>query len=558
MDGGAAGNTTPRSQDAAAGSTTTDEEDLASIRVRTMYGLVEEIKCTEGPTEELTRVLYLTNMQASLFRADTVEKMMQAFEMPAPSLVIKLMDSLAYPVDFSTRGSELTAEERQEVYTHHTHNVIGHEHSFESRSEATKSTRKLINFFKEVLLPLAAETNALILCSALDSCALSSTLAQVMPLFAAKFEGRLPFTVLAIGAAVNFANAAVHDDSSLAAELSRKSKNWRKGMEKMKALEDAKDQEAADGGKERLALEKRWKIDVQRDLRNYVLIEGISGGPSALPLKTDKKALPVFQEEMLQALSSKLPTLCVRTGASNSSVPLSSNVQLANRDIPVLMLDSQPRPVSEIVIKSDDPKTRTQLVAEAIKNNEARHKKLWEMGKVQSYDQHDLAYFFDVLNDDGDAGTSAWVEEAKDEDANSSELTEEDSLLASLERSEKEGREGPGRAFTAEHLDEVVDHLIEMMAETHWRALPKAQQETLQSNGDFDPQEVYADRLEQIYNVYYDLFKSERVYGANLENLDAVKEVIDHIVKRDRLPRKNTLQGQQLLRNAWNTVDVVR
>ena len=54
-------------------------------------------------------------------------------------------------------------------------------------------------------------------------------------------------------------------------------------------------------------------------------------------------------------------------------------------------------------------------------------------------------------------------------------------------------------------------------------------QEKLQADGDFDPQEVYADRLEQIYNVYYDLFKSERVYGANLENLDAVKEVIDHI-----------------------------
>ena len=98
----------------------------------------------------------------------------------------------------------------------------------------------------------------------------------------------------------------------------------------------------------------------------------------------------------------------------------------------------------------------------------------------------------------------------------------------------------------------------DLVARGHWRALPKAEQEKLQSNGDFDPQEVYADRLEQIYNVYYDLFKSERVYGANLENLDAVKEVIDHIVKRDRLPRKNTLQGQQLLRNAWNTVDVVR
>ena len=46
--------------------------------------LVEEIQVSAGATDALTRVLYLTNMQAQLFKAETVPKMMPAFEARAP------------------------------------------------------------------------------------------------------------------------------------------------------------------------------------------------------------------------------------------------------------------------------------------------------------------------------------------------------------------------------------------------------------------------------------------------------------------------------------------
>ena len=76
---------------------TNDENELATIRVRTMYGLVEELNVATGATDALTRLLYLTHMQASLFKAATVPLMLKAFEVPEPSLVINLMSSRYYP-----------------------------------------------------------------------------------------------------------------------------------------------------------------------------------------------------------------------------------------------------------------------------------------------------------------------------------------------------------------------------------------------------------------------------------------------------------------------------
>jgi hypothetical protein len=146
-------------EDTAAGH---DADELATIRVRTMFGLVEELNVRDG---QLARVLYLTNMQAQLFDADTVPKMLGVFEVPAaPSLVINLMQSGGYPIAFQNLVDKagLNEQERTDFHDLEMHNILGHTHSFRSREDATVACRRLTNFFKEVLLPLAAETNALV------------------------------------------------------------------------------------------------------------------------------------------------------------------------------------------------------------------------------------------------------------------------------------------------------------------------------------------------------------------------------------------------------------
>eukprot|EP01052_Picozoa_sp_SAG31_P014845 SAG31_NODE_936_length_10870_cov_5.136966_4_plen_138_part_00 len=98
------------------------------------------------------------------------------------------------------------------------------------------------------------------------------------------------------------------------------------------------------------------------------------------------------------------PTLCVRTGGSNDSSPLTANVQLASREIPVLLLDSQKReelldPVTQkkIEVKEDIPETidineehesRSALVHAAIVANTARQQEIWKAGTINAFDHH--------------------------------------------------------------------------------------------------------------------------------------------------------------------------
>eukprot|EP01045_Picozoa_sp_COSAG04_P015628 COSAG04_NODE_1248_length_7581_cov_24.589453_1_plen_386_part_10 len=348
------------------GADANDENELATIRVRTMFGLVEELRVAAGATDSHTHLLYLTNMQAQLFKAETVPKMLQAFELPQPSLVINLMGSFCYPCFFDcSMPPSFTQQERDDFYRLAPHNVQGNSHSFVSGDEATQGCRRLSSFFKEVLLPLAAETNAIVLCSARDAEQMSTTLAEVMPLFTAKYGGQLPFTVLTITAANTLRYNMLYNPDSFACELANKSKNWRKGLRKF---------EMVGIREERAGLKKeQWRRDdLQPGLVNYIIVEGVSGRTPDT-WKDDTTPLVTFQNELLQALSAQLPTLCVRTGGSANAVPLTPNVELASRDIPVLMLDTQDRPQLGVKLDPEDPATRDELITKAIEANTARH-----------------------------------------------------------------------------------------------------------------------------------------------------------------------------------------
>ena len=482
-------------------------------------------------------------MQAQLFKAETVPKMLSVFEIKHASLVINLMEGEAYPVFYEKNIDllERTEQERADWSDANAPmNILGNSDSFASRAEAAQATRRLTNFFKEVLLPLAAETNAIILCSAKTSDILSATLAEVLPLFTAKFGGKLPFTVFGIAPAINFAWQTLEAHNSLAAEMATKSKNWQKGLAKIEAARQK------DKGEDR----GKWpREDVQPGLGNYIFVESVSGKSSD---KWHKDLVPLvaFQNELLQALASTLPTLCVRTGASNQSVPLTANVQLASRDIPVLMLDPQSRPLLGVKISPTDPTTRDALIAKAIETNTARHEELWALGKVQSFDQHDLAYFFDILNGDGNSATTVTVTGSKAGSGGTQ------SLYESLKTAEKLKAMGDATvAFTPAQVELVINHLVEMMAQSHFRVLPAAEQAALQQKEGLTPADHFASKMEIIWGVYMDIFKSRRLYGANLASLPAVQALIDQIVKRDRLPSNNSLEAQQSLRDAWNAID---
>jgi hypothetical protein len=447
--------------------------------------------------------------------------MLQAFEVPTPSLVINLMPSFYYPCFFERQcGLGLTEQERQDVHGMPIHTCFGNGPSFIIRNEATQACRRLSNFFKEVLLPLAAESNAIIICPARNDDQLSTTLAECMPLFTAKSGGKLPFTVLAVSDATQFAHNTMYNPDSLVSELSNKSKNWKKGRQK---LEHVWKKNGDTRPKEKWA-----KLDVQPQLVNYVIIEAVSRrNPDTWNMNPGP--MVTFSNEVLQALSDQLPTLCLRTGGTIGSVSLTPNVDLASRDIPVLMLDTQTRPslgdllmplktraqeagidednitiaskannperaLIELIVQEItdseltdattlraelEPMMRDELITKSIQANTVRHQELWAAGKVQSYDLHDLAYFFDVLNDDGDVETAVSLLSDK------SGGTDLQSLYESLQDAEAADAENGSQPFTPAQLERVINHMVEMMAQGHLRCMPASQIEKLAPG--FDP-----------------------------------------------------------------------
>ena len=176
--------------------------------------------------------------------------------------------------------------------------------------------------------------------------------------------------------------------------------------------------------------------------------------------------------------------------------------------------------------------------------------------------------FFDVLNGDTNSATTVNL-------AGDTGLGATQSLYQSLKTTEKmQAMGGEIVTFTPAQLERVINHLVQMMAHSHFKIRSAAKQAELLDGKElvnpsrspvdgkqaaregFDPEVHWASKMEIVWGVYYDIFKSRRMYGANLENLTAVKGLIDQIVKRDRLPIGNSHEAQQSLRHAWNTIDV--
>ena len=533
-----------------------EENELATIRVRTMFGLVEE----PIVRDEQVRALYLTNMQAKLFDSTTVPKMLAAFEIDdsSCSLVINLLVASFFPCDFAG-WSGLSEDEIETIAAEMGQNVQGSSDSFRTSKDASEACRRLTAFFKTVLLPLAAETNAIILTTGMSDDIMALTLASVLPLFEAQHGGQLPFTVIAISTALKCTYCTMYDPASYACELANKSKNWRKAFSKFTP-------KLVNANWNQDDYNKWGRYDIVPGLRNYIMLESISGKTPDRH-RLDLVPLSHLTNVLLQELSSNLPTVCVWAGGSGRSTPLTQTVQLSNRDIPVLMIDPEDRSddlskvreqLSGVETANPDEDPRDTLVREAIALDTYRHRALWAIGKIQQYDQHYLAFFFDVLNCDGDPTTTVDLHRMSAE-------SEEQTLYESL-RDAEDAAGVVARPFTETQLEMVLKHLIGMMAQSHIRSLPKPDREKLAPGFDptspqleienFDPGDHWADRLNEIWSVYYDIFQSERVYGANLANLPAVKQLIDQIVKRDRLPPKNSLEAQQALRDAWNAVDI--
>jgi hypothetical protein len=76
--------------------------------------------------------------------------------------------------------------------------VVGHS-PFDNPNDEIRANERLDHFMASVILPLAAQTHAIILCNAISSiCALSSSLTRMLAVHGATWGKDTPFTVLSL------------------------------------------------------------------------------------------------------------------------------------------------------------------------------------------------------------------------------------------------------------------------------------------------------------------------------------------------------------------------
>ena len=132
-------------------------EQLQIIKARTMYNMVEEIddgKC---------KLLFLTNPQADLIAStpESVQKMLDALEVPKPSLVIELVMSWGFRTTTKMFRPETYQSDKE------LSGIVFGQPPFLTREEEREAEAKLDMFMADVVIPLAAQTHAVVLCDAI-------------------------------------------------------------------------------------------------------------------------------------------------------------------------------------------------------------------------------------------------------------------------------------------------------------------------------------------------------------------------------------------------------
>ena len=183
-----------------------DNESLNEIKARTMYRMVEEI--VVGGTKY--KLLFLTNRQAQLLSTleGSIKRVFDAFEIKTPKLVLNLIASQGVPSEFSGFGNM----------------PIG---PYATKDEMYRNDEFLVEFMRRVVVPMAIETNAIVLVEACGWCRLAVAFGKAVHELKAKWPGgKPPFTTLGFTGDINFMYTN-SDTDAFWKKLRMRSKAWK-------------------------------------------------------------------------------------------------------------------------------------------------------------------------------------------------------------------------------------------------------------------------------------------------------------------------------------------
>jgi hypothetical protein len=388
-------------------------KQLEDLQIRTIFSLVEDIELDLGGQTAQKKLLFLTNKQARKFDFSNITKVLQAMDVsPMPQLVINLFCS---GVNSQTdRPGGLNSGHWMDKRSH----VLPmHWHGEASAADVHSTDLRLMHFLKTCVLPVAIQTNALVLVHA-DNCSLAHAFSELCSAEVQKMGGgRLPFTVLCIFQAVAL-SCASDREGTVAHGLKAKSKRWKEREDACRAAY------SASRGDEGIDLPF---LDLPQGATHFIIVDAVTNG------SWDTSARNFFKNSLVQRVSENLPSIAVQTYDYGGMGVVPVLQDYAGRGLPLLLLDSRPRPAGNgaesmspakarwALVKNDihaveDSQIREDLaslgtcpssISEAAREIEACEQKLQAAGTTNTYLMSMVAYLRRVVDKAGDSTSLA-------------------------------------------------------------------------------------------------------------------------------------------------------
>ena len=539
----------------------TDElsrEKLQMIKAKTMYEMVEEIELRAGPC----RLLFLSNMQAELIASsnDSLQKMLDVLEIPKPQLVINLLASYGFgeQVKIVAEGGYGDVGDIQSTWAA---GLVRDGAAFESAEAERAAEDRIDQFMADVIIPLAAQTNAIIITNAIITEAiLTRCLSRMHAVTRAKWGGKPPFTILSTSTLVG----CYYHNPDLNAnwrEVRLASRTWRGRDNRILNLV-----QQLDGNEDGNVPVGTFDIDPNAEV--LLMADSIESKKES---SWDGGPMNRLITRLVRYLGSTLPSLTIKTGwgdtlkltqtgASQSGVDIALNV--AQGGAPVLFLDVRERPLIEAA-------NRAALIEAAKQQYIERADALLKLGRADALYSCTIAHLHDICYGDRKdhaakmqrrastarldlAASGATASVKRRTPLHEAVRQASDTNYLMRKGRESDAAQGMGRA-TADQVNEVAG----WFADRYFRDAFEVNElkQKLEAEGE-TYQSLYKEQIHALTTWTRALIASPNFHDINLSDRDGAKLLVGRLVRLDRLPKYNALEGLLLLQEAWKAHDV--
>ena len=586
-----------------------DDIDVDEMKVQTMYKMVDDCRVVVHGMEVRKKVLYLTNKQASKLDESAMERVVQALDIKEPKFVIKLLPSTGSAKQMSVAHSELIGSKELE-----------YGQSTSASSEISADDERVVEtqillFMKNCILPLANATDALILVGGSNDCILSASLSKIALAEQARLGKDCRFTVLATAKEQKIhANAVAANKSSLiAAQIAGNSIAWKKRLAFMNKfysrtmLKNALDKNA------NTSTFKLPQCDLTEAADRYIIFEGYEEGLHGSEGYLNDGPQKAFESVFLQYMTKKLPSIAIQ--CFNAHRGFQFLVDLTNRNIPVLLLDTSERCITStkcgsltklatdsnafprITKEQCDQLLQMKTIVQPdikgmndIEKAEQLHKKgmevlltiavrmiedrmviLEEQGVIDNLNTSLMAFFHHVLT----LRSRLSLQDNRKEDV---PLYKRIRDLEILERTSKDVK--------TSHVDPelvtfVLNYICSRVAASNVKCqLKRVKKWILKHDKKYhymhNDAVMYKEALKRsvksinnnnelmtgndfdssAWMAQFELLMSPNTYSGSVFDLDEIKRMLSSVAKIDRLPRADSLEALRTLQDAWDHVEL--